>query len=197
MMTTTTPPGRRFALRAVAGLLVGCLWLGGLADITSAEEATATETDVVTSAEVREALADVPGVMASSDTTRVSSDGDSAIVSANPDNVVDIPREAEGAITLSTADGQSLIQHVDFNSTTPTPITMDPWWNTLGNYARCVLGIGVPAGFAWYAIATLGVKAALSAAMNSGRGLPPGFAGTAGRQYARWVWDGCSRFLRS
>lgn len=94
-------------------------------------------------------------------------------------------------------DGQSLVQHVDFDATTPTPITLDPWWRTAGNYARCVLGIGVPAGFAVFAIGALGVKSALLAAMNSGKGLPPGFAGVAGRQYARWVWDGCSRFLRS
>ena len=68
------------------------------------------------------------------------------------------------------------------------------WWGTWGAYGRCVLGIGVPVGVAWYFVTTLGSRAALSALRS--QPAPP-WAGAAAKRYANAVWNSCAQFLRS
>lgn len=68
------------------------------------------------------------------------------------------------------------------------------WWDPWGNYGRCVLGIGVPIGVAWYFVTTLGTRAALGALR--GQPLPP-WAGAGAKRCAEAVWNSCSRFIAS
>ena len=68
------------------------------------------------------------------------------------------------------------------------------WWDPWGAYGRCVLGIGVPAGVAWYFVTTLGSRAALAALRS--QPAPP-WAGAAAKRYANAVWNSCVRFVRS
>lgn len=68
------------------------------------------------------------------------------------------------------------------------------WWHPWGDYGRCVLGIGVPVGVAWYFVTTLGTRTALAALRR--QPLPP-WAGAGAKRYADAVWNSCARFIAS
>ncbi|GAA3222227.1 hypothetical protein GCM10017691_08060 [Pseudonocardia petroleophila] len=74
------------------------------------------------------------------------------------------------------------------------PAARASWWHPWGDYGRCVLGIGVPVGVAWYFVTTLGTRTALAALRR--QPLPP-WAGAGAKRYADAVWNSCARFIAS
>lgn len=64
-----------------------------------------------------------------------------------------------------------------------------------GNYAKCVLGIGIPSGIALYFVASVGTRAAFQ--MLKGHTPPGGPMGVVAKRYASKVWNACGRFIRS
>jgi hypothetical protein len=95
----------------------------------------------------------------------------------------DAAPEAVPAVHLAAAGRPAAISAV--------PVS---WWDPWGNYGRCVLGIGVPVGVAWYFVVALGTRAALGALRS--QPLPP-WAGAGAKRYAEAVWNSCARFIAS
>lgn len=71
-----------------------------------ADSAAATDSNV-TASDVTAALADTPDVLATSDTTAVASDGDSAMVATAGGTEVDVPKDLSDGVTLGASNGSS------------------------------------------------------------------------------------------
>lgn len=134
-------------------------------------------------------------------------EADGSITILNPDGTISstlaVPwaRDAnEAAVpTWYTVEDNTVTQHIDTSSVTSWPVVADPFWNVFGNYLRCVLGIGVPAGVAGLFVAYVGYTGLQLMAMNyAARFVPgPGWVMNIVRPYAGWVWNGCRQFVRS
>lgn len=74
-----------------------------------AQPATADDAEAVTASETAEALASVPGVLASSDAVSTTSDANSAATSTVNGTTVDAPRDASDGVTMQ-ADGAPAVK---------------------------------------------------------------------------------------
>ena len=70
--------------------------------------ASAGDDDVVTSSEVKSALADIPGLMASSDVATTSATADAAVVSTSAESVAVVPKDPQDGISLKADSGPAL-----------------------------------------------------------------------------------------
>lgn len=111
---------------------------------------------------------------------------------------VDAPVSRLVDVTAPRANAQSItasdVRLVDYSAPMAATTVRTGWWDTWGAYGRCVLGIGVPIGVAWYFVTALGSRAALAALRS--QPAPP-WAGAGAKAYANAVWNSCARFLRS
>jgi len=98
--------------------------------------------------------------------------------------------------TYFTTDGKSLTQHVQHNVPGVVyPVIADPFWSIVGNYFRCILGVGVPASVA-VVIAAYPPSWKWLGRIATGSTVATGRVGGIVK-YVNWVKDGCKRFIRS
>jgi hypothetical protein len=113
-----------------------------------------------------------------------------APASASAPRVVDVyAPQTEAAATTSEN-----VRLVSYSVPLAAAMVRTGWRDTWGAYGRCVLGIGVPIGVAWYFVTALGSRAALAALRS--QPAPP-WAGAGAKRYANAVWNSCAQFLRS
>ncbi|KPI06585.1 hypothetical protein OV450_3697 [Actinobacteria bacterium OV450] len=88
----------------VCFLAAGALLVSGLAGTAAAVESTGSA-PLVSTGEVADALGDVPGLLAQSDTVNTRGDADSAATSTTQGSTVDIPKDASDGVAVARADG--------------------------------------------------------------------------------------------